>query len=1686
MYCTDFYRYKLIYKKSAHSRKSFPKRFVCLFALLLTAFCTLRAQTAYDLEPGFYYLENKQNNNNGYYLVPAAGTGKIRIFSGNEETPYLTTYTKSKETTAEAQNNFIWYIEKEVEGGQTYYRFRHVLTGRYVVMNPAEDAGNPVRRRFHVEAMSTPGDNARFQMFLSNDGNRVGIRHASYYATHTDGMVYWWWDISDGNQGNYSQGDYKGLLGVWWQQGDASGRNVWAKPVEATEAVCLPPDIVYDGSQVSISSPDGLADVTFHYTTDGTEPTATSPTYSGPFAMPAGQKVVKAIAVRAGGFQNPTVTTYNIDRCATPTITFDDATGLHTLSCATEGVVFYYTTDGSMPTTASASNTTGALALPLDLGQYADQLRVVAVKAGEEATVSAPAIYYLPGCAAPTISQTNDLITIASATDGASLRYTTNNANVTSTSIAYTGPYSYPLIQASHTINARAFKQGYCRSAQTSYSYPKLATPELVKVAADGTLTLTPSGATFRFTTSTTSTAPSDPKFESAESLTLPPDAGIEVVKVRAYKAGYGYSDVLTYYLPACMAPTFSQEGSTVTIGAAEGDIVYYSTGGDFVLYSGPFEKITAVVKAYAAHAGYRNSPMAQLRDAVVVSSTSQMTDMEGSYRLGADFVVESPIGTSDHPFTGTIDGQLTALTQPLTKPIVAYAKDATLCNIVVGKAQVNGSGNIGALACEATGFTRIYNCGLLSGSVSGTDMVGGLVGKLDGEARVVNCYSFADVAGGSEVAGIVGHNNVASTQNNIKTMVMNCMFYGNITGGTNRYPVYGGSLVANNANTGINNYNYYRDEASLGTLTDYNCSWPAEEKHLTRFEYFRSVLNSNRELCAWWISGTTAGTGLVAKWVLDPEVAPYPILKPWGRYASPVNRDQSRVWHPDGEGHGHWVDRDDAAPYEGHRMGNLTVTVKTGTQGGGLSKTLTLPITDMDTLDHDFGYCKVQLPYYNTTFGNPDAADWTSRYAGNYSDNKVVTGWKVTAVTGGTQGTFVSDRNAANAYNFADRLCTDKDLFSVSGRVFAQGGFYYVPEGVTAIEIEAYWGTAIYLQNKEHYIDVVNLTSNNGGQGFVPAGKHPATFNGQTVYAKMADAVNASGTTGTVYDYAIVLLGNVQHYNSTSNDMYVSNHCYTLMSTDLDFDDEPDHCLQLEVGNGSTQAPLAGIRMDFLTVADLGLAVKRHGTQIRYAISCLILYGHFEVTETAQMTTTEFRYEDGYHKPKAGVPMIINGGQFPEEFVSSNSSGTAEGTLYFIAGGNATFHTLALSSHNKYDCKNRHVPISIMGGEYNEVSLSGILKDFAVSKVYKDNPQLYTNGGRFHIVRGAGMEAVNGDVSFRIDHSIIDEFYGGGQHAVNVINGDIDIQISNSLIGFYCGGPMVGNMPDGKKITTRAVNTVFGRYFGAGNGGTAYSLDASKNKDDAGSQRSSKASDWWMGSNEYVPLTHIMSGSTDLGFQAKFKFQIWNMPSGTVANHPSRRYIYNAQFAATTTHDIFNYLDGCHVLGDFYGAGNLGAVDGDVTSVLTDCTVDGSAFGGGYSASIPTVWVYTLNDISYPWRDANTGLCHQAIVRDSVLYTWTNTQPTTPIATATRGTEAVNYLNTSVPLLNLGTVSGKCTLTIKGNSLVRQSVYGGGNESKVGDTEVHLSGNTDVRGDLFGGGNKGDVVRSTNVVIDP
>ena len=837
-----------------------------------------------------------------------------------------------------------------------------------------------------------------------------------------------------------------------------------------------------------------------------------------------------------------------------------------------------------------------------------------------------------------------------------------------------------------------------------------------------------------------------------------------------------------------------------------------------------------------------------------------------GNYVIGAD-IDASGYTPNNSIFSGQFDGAGHTISG-LTKPLFVTANNAVIRNVNLKGVNITSTSypadTVGAIACVAMGYTRIYNCGILPNtkdfldgdhpSVAATNCAGSIVGSLRNDSRVVNCFSYADVSSTSSTAraaGIVGHNTFASTAQvsggkyyKLRTMVVNCMYYGDITS-SNIWPVYGGVKITNSGNNSINNYNFYSDSCSFTPVEQspsvthkYNCSWPARYDYLTRYEFLRFLLNSNRELCGWWVGAPSAPStmttaqvqavpkdaSLMAKWVLAPEEAPFPILKSPGYYPSPINKDADAAW------------RISANEWEGKKLGTLDVKVKSGDHYTASDVQLSLVITDMDTLRGDYCYCKVQLPYYNTVFGNPNSTNWTTKYAGNYTDY-AVTGWEITDVTGGTEGTFMADWQ--NGYNFADRDCTKKDKYSVSGRIFAQGGFYYVPNGVTAITIKAHWGKAVYLGNGDFYYDRVDFKhdNNKSGTAFAPSGARSSTLeNGQTLRSgKIKQVATDYFTAGTdVFDNALVLVGNHQ-YCTGNESVDPSQRAFTIMSPDFDFDNEPDYCLEWQLGLNTNRYSICPMRIDFLPVVEIGLGLKKDGSTQFYSLGCYNPLGHFEVTETALIRFGQYEFSNRNRRLYA--PLILNGGIY-EQYVKGNNAICVQGADdkidYIIVGGNVYMYGFTPGAHVNANASfpTRHCAVNALGGKFDKFYLSGYFNERVSPN--QDSPHAYIDGGRFDHVASAGKEGIWGDVTWRINHARIKEFYGGGVMAqttgnnYKIVKGSIDVVINNSIVDKYCGGPKFGDMVSGKTVTTSATGTTFGVYFGAGNGGTNYMQYAS------------------------------------------------------------------------------------------------------------------------------------------------------------------------------------------------------------------------------------------------------------------
>lgn len=1069
------------------------------------------------------------------------------------------------------------------------------------------------------------------------------------------------------------------------------------------------------------------------------------------------------------------------------------------------------------------------------------------------------------------------------------------------------------------------------------------------------------------------------------------------------------------------------------------------------------------------------------------ITSLSEITDPTGSYRLTSD--VSGSGHTSIATFSGTLEAaidpttkmpyRITGLNAPLFTTLTGTVKNLVLENVSIS----GNTGDTGAIACKADGTARIYNVGILSGQVGGTGNTGGLVGLLDGTARVINCYSYANITGGSEKGGIVGNNNKTSKQGAITTMVMNCMFYGDIDDGDNISPIYGGTEITN-ASGGLPNYNFYRYRSRYSItkkITKYNCALAMEEKFINRFERYRLLLNSNKKLAAWYITGNVNDTAIIAKWVLETadrtisNPKPYPILKAQGKYPSIINYDAEHA--PDSAAVGR---------FKGGRVGTLDVTISgIGDNASSLAKftmnrtsvDTTLVMTDKDEDRFNFNYKKVQLPYFN------------EMGEGNCTKNRVVTGWEITGFTGRTSDTFDTG-DKWGAYNFADRDCTSKDLYSKTGRVFSQGAYYDVPNGVTGITIKPHWATAAYVADNRYDVaysnsygadaveDMGTQTSNGGNK----------IINGdpQKVYTDVGKArasmeVNGTFAAGaTVYDYAVVLVGNVhQDGNPTTN-----NTPYTIMSIDENKDNEPDYTY---IFAHKSRQEISPIRFDFLNIMGIAEAQlpKNNNAKMTFRnVSIFKSKGWLEITNTCVVNFSQLEYDDNV-SGKADAPVILLGGTY-EQIVSTN--GAINNKIQYVhVGSNAWFAKFGPGTHSDGRNFTNHVPVSVTGGDYDEFYLTGTYQPNLNNTLKVDSAECYVSGGRFGEMAGASLEPLKGSVRWDINHADITNFYGGGVNANKPVEGNIRTDIANSHVERFCGGPKFGDMSSGKTVTTNATNCTFGTFFGAGFGGNSYNRVKYRDVADAApADYQSYYSDGTSANDGKDRGKYFDGGTTnasydsgkDYGKKGKgvatdFDYEYFVWSTGQTG---ARFYVKFITFSLAKTNDVKSTLTKCTVNNNFYGGGSLGKVLGTATSILDDCTINGNVFGAGYSATIPKIEVRNtpaFKSGKEPSKNINIGMFEEGEIADAVIYEWkhVNAMPANG-SVGMESTSEGNFVYTDEDLNTLGQVKNS-NLTIKGSTVVTGDVYGGGalaSMDESGVAKVNLIGGT-INGNVYGGG---------------
>ncbi|MCQ2297465.1 MAG: Ig-like domain-containing protein [Bacteroidales bacterium] len=1040
-----------------------------------------------------------------------------------------------------------------------------------------------------------------------------------------------------------------------------------------------------------------------------------------------------------------------------------------------------------------------------------------------------------------------------------------------------------------------------------------------------------------------------------------------------------------------------------------------------------------------------------------------------GSFILMIDITVPETGNTSITGFTGSFDGNFKTISG-LTQPLFGTITNANVYNVIVDKVNISVNGDAGAIAAQATENSRIYNCGVLStgskfefdkpvsgntskvtSSASGMS-VGGIVGAIFNNTRVANCFSYADVSatGGNypHASGIVGWadnwvDNDNYVTNGTNCFVVNCMFYGNLTGGQ-RSPI----VFVNGYNGNYTTWNYFRYK-SIPNVTGLNQNGALaaqEDMWLKRFKFYQSAVTNHRDLAAVYIFNDASRIDDIAQWYIDETIAPWPILRKAGPQKSILERTIPNTGKAN-EGNlitngkklvdeaGNILDNDVTQRYNMNvgTKGKLHVNFNisgTGVASGGQTYSVDLPITDMDFEHYDYTWGKVVLPFANEFDG------WTPNY------EYICTGWEISSVTGGTQGTLTD-------YNFADRNCTAKDIYHATNNpiIFAQGGNWIVPYGVTSINVKAHFAKAYYLADANY--DCQGKGSNGIG------GTRPTTYHGRTVYTSVANAWNAMGDRTLPHDQALVLVGNY-HYNSNQSGNYTGKGC-TIMSIDEDNDQQPD--FGWYNSNGNYRANWMPMRWDFIALYGFNM-VQTNTAPPGIAIPKTV--GWLEFTETTICRTYEFESNDGVRSGNddshSRNAWIINGGYY-QQMVRCFESGNANKLSYMKVGGNAYIKEFFHGNHSKTTLKFTLRPIIVTGGEIAQCFLTGMGNKNEITAT-NNNVRFYCAGGKIDKY----LSVYNGypvvDATMKVDHARIGRFFGGGTSPKAQLSGDINITMDYSHVDFFCGGPEFGDMGNGKTVTVSTTGSIFGEYYGAGFGGTALTRITN-------------------GDGQKTPFSVSGRGRLNYnagegGFEVSYEMEaLLNGSGGSLW----RYYDYRADLSMASTGNVKTTAKDCLFLSYFYGGGCQGKVNGTINSTLNNCVVIVSAFGGGYKAAATTIDVYPTGGNTWQVWDETYKAYSDPIYPTPEEFVWKHGNSNT-------SNDNTNILYTTADMTQMGRVTGEIKITVNGGT-VGENVFGGGNESPSDNkTNVTITGDALIEGDVYGGGNAAPVAQSTNVII--
>ena len=357
----------------------------------------------------------------------------------------------------------------------------------------------------------------------------------------------------------------------------------------------------------------------------------------------------------------------------------------------------------------------------------------------------------------------NNTVSIACDTDGATIYYTIDGTEPTTSSTKYTGAFT---LSSNATVKAIAVKSGWNNSdvASTSFTYTveTVATPTITPNGGElkyGNNTVTiacaTDGATIYYTTNGATPTTSSTKYTGAFTLT-----SNATVKAIAVKTGWNNSSVasasFTYTVETVATPVIAPNGGEIEAGttisiscATSGATIYYSTNGaePTTVYSAPFAlNEAATVKAVAKKTGWNNSATAQasftIKQEVVEPEEPEIEEPEEPEFVGKTWTVNLKSGKVDDN-NGYIATFSASVAVTLPEDVTAYVVTRTLLSYIY--------------TSEVSGKTIPANTGVILFSENGGNI------------------TITEAAADATVAKISTNKLIATGDNSVKTSSNKC-----------------------------------------------------------------------------------------------------------------------------------------------------------------------------------------------------------------------------------------------------------------------------------------------------------------------------------------------------------------------------------------------------------------------------------------------------------------------------------------------------------------------------------------------------------------------------------------------------------------------------------------------------------------------------------------------------------------------------------------------------------------------------------------------------------------------------------------------------------------------------------------------------------------------------------------------